>query len=128
MNISDPHNAVILKTIGIPEGPWGTMIDDDRLYIGSFNGTLVYDISEVVNPVYITTLLRSQETLSASGIREQLYITVSDGVSALNVVNATEPVNLGHFTIQDGCHDIQYSSGYAYTVKEGLYILRIRED
>jgi hypothetical protein len=103
------------------------MVNGDRLYVGCFRGTQVYNISDAANPVYDTTLLESEETLGACGTEEQLFITVSHGVSALNVVDIKNPVELGRYSIKGGCHAIRCASGYVYTVRGGLYILQLRE-
>lgn len=128
VNISDPGKALLINTIKIPQGPWGVMVDADRLYVGCFKGTLVYDISEDINPVYITTLLESEETLGACGTREQLFVTVSHGISVMNVVDIKNPIELGHYSIQGGCHAIRCAFGYVYTVRGGLYILRMSDN
>lgn len=128
VNISDPGKALLINTIKIPQGPWGVMVEGDRLYVGCFKGTLVYDISEDINPVYITTLLESEETLGACGTREQLFVTVSHGVNVLNVVDIKNPIELGHYSIRGGCHAIRCALGYVYTVRGGLYILQMNEN
>jgi hypothetical protein len=128
VNISNSRNALLITSIKIPQGPWGVMLEDDRLYVGCFKGTLVYDISDAINPVYITTLLESEETLGACGTREQFFATVSHGVSALNVVDIKNPAELARYSIQGGCHAIRYAFGYIYTVRGGLYILQLRDD
>jgi hypothetical protein len=128
VNISDTRNASLVNTIEIPQGPWGVMVDGDRLYVGCFKGTLVYDISDALDPVYATTLLESEETLGSCGTREQLFVTVSHGISVLNVADIKNPKESGYYSIQGGCHAIRCALGYVYTVRGGLYILRMSDN
>jgi hypothetical protein len=128
VNISNPQSASLDTTIEVLQSPWGVMVDGDRLYLGCFKGTRVYDISDAIKPVYLTTLLESEETLGACGTPEQLFVTVSHGLRVLNVVDVKNPIELGHYTIRGGCHAIRSAFGYAYTVRGGLYILQMQED
>ena len=125
-DVSDFHAPRVIRTLEGSNGAWGIRIVDDRLYIGSFDGILIYDISSYSDPVLLGRLLESEETLGLCLDGNQLITTVAQGVKALDISDLDAVKVLAFFKINGGCHAIRCTRGHIYTVRGGLYVLQLR--
>ena len=125
VDVTDARAPRLLRTLRESQGAWGVKIVGNRLYVGSFNGIVVYDISDRSNPSFLGRLLEGEETLGFCFDGDRLITTVEQGMKALEIGGLDEVNQISFFHTAGGFHAIRCAFGQIYTVRGGLYILRL---
>ncbi len=125
VDISDKTNPVEVATVKETEGTACVAVDDSRLYLGFFDGTIkIFDIANPKSPDFLTEMSCPGEVLGLVAADDYLFINYK-GVLIKDISNLNAIVDVGHYRRTDGAHGIVYQDGYVYYVKSRLTIFKI---
>ncbi len=131
VNITDPTNSILIKTISTGGIVWGLCIDGDYLYVADIiSGIIIFNISEPINPSQINAI-------STEGTASDVYICgdyayIADGDEGLAVIDISDPFHTGTpiYKNTTGFASNVFSCGdYAYIAdgQEGLAVIDITD-
>jgi hypothetical protein len=63
VDVSEPRDPRVTRVLENTEGAWGVMVAGERLYVGSFDGMLTYDLADRGNPRFLSRIFAGEETL-----------------------------------------------------------------
>ncbi|MFI5253248.1 MAG: T9SS type A sorting domain-containing protein [Bacteroidota bacterium] len=116
--VENPQDSIYNKSF-FPSAGFGPLeITPDRIYVYLSNGSSglqILNVSKPIGPVRI----------GAIGLHGAVYSTTLNGtyaysagigVSALDISNLANPIELSYLPIAGGCYDIAYENGRAYVI------------
>ena len=131
LDISDPVKITKLATVENTIGAAGLSINNDRLFLGSFdNWVRVYNISEPQLPKLIASYAYPNE-VSGLQVTDNLLITNYKGITIKDISNIKNPVFVAQYSVRGvkgGVHDIVLHNNYIYFALKGITILKIEKD
>ncbi len=105
---------------------------DNYMYVGSQrNGVLIYDISDIKNPVLIEQpeSLNGVHKISSDNsmliYNEELYVCYSTGIRRFSLSTPEEPVLIREYTNASNAKSIAIRNGYIYFAASQRYIRRL---
>jgi len=94
IRVDDPHAMVKENSVWIRNGLETIFRDDNKLFFGSQTGMVIYDVSDPINPTYITSFSHVQSCDPVIVQGNFAYVTLRSGNGCGSMVNRLEVIDI----------------------------------